>query len=571
MNVREYLRSKGLVWTETRRPSGLQAIMECPQCHDKKSFAISIETGAFQCFRKNNCGIHGSWSDFQRLMGDKPLPLDGDHFFHNPKEKQYKLPQVKSDPVKESLYNYFAQRSIKRETVKAFRIGIKNNAVMFPHFEDGEIRFIKYRSMAEKKFWNEEGCRPILFNMDSCKDESVLRIVEGHFDVLAAREYGINCVSVPNGVSDLSWIETCWNYIEQFKYIHLFFDNDDAGQGAIKNIVTRLGLWRCYNVILPEKDFNDCLIKKISIDKIVEAESNAIEFYHYSLKKANDFRDKVKELNKQKEKRYGYSSCISGITAILRGWRECEVTIVHGRSGSGKSTFVNQELLHFIEIGKSSCVASLELPPQRYLTWMCIQHNKKSSLDDDMIDKAFDFFGNNIFVINKTGEISKDDLFDAFTFAARKYGVKFFVIDSLMRLKFNYRYELQEQKDFISDCSQFAKDYDCHVFVIAHPRKGEYGNKKPVKEDVSGTGDITNLADNVIATWRPDNDDVQRAIVKEEVMSEAYFYIQKNREWGTTDYIEFEFDEKSKLFSQKYETETEKKLKSHSNPGYFQD
>lgn len=568
MNVREYLRSKGRSWKEIKRPSGLQAITQCPKCGDDKTFAISLDTGAFQCLRKNNCGIQGSWYEFQKLFSDKPLPLDGDNnFYCKPNSKKYILPQVKSELVTDKLYNYFDARKIPKEIVKEFKIGIKNNAVMFPHFEEGELKFIKYRSLSEKKFWNENDCKPVLFNMDVCKGESVLRITEGHFDAMAAKVYDLKAVSVPNGVGDLSWIESCWDYIEQFQYIYLFFDNDDAGQDAIKNIASRLGTWRCYNVILPEKDLNDCLMKGVPSELIYHAEANAVEFNHYILKKAKDYREDVKELNKHKEKRFGQSSCIKGLSQILKGWREEEVTIIQGRNGSGKSTFVNQELLHFVANEKQGCIASLELTPRRYLNWLCIQHNKTSELTDETIDQAFDFFGNDLFVVNKTGEISKEELFDVFTFAARKYGMKYFIIDSLMRLKFDPRYEHNAQKNFISDCSDFAKMYECHIFIIAHPRKGEHGNKRPSKEDVSGSGDITNLADNVLAMWRPDNETIEKSLKQGEDISQAYLYVQKNREWGTEDLIELDFNENSKLFSQRWETKTEEK----NNTNYFHD
>jgi len=322
MDIREYLRNKGINWKEVSRPSGTQAIFNCPRCDDnKQKFAINLDSGAYQCFRKNECGISGSWWDFQKLYNDKPLPLDSDRNFIR-KEKKYKKPQIKSDPRNDKLYEFFNKRKIKKDTVNYFKIGIKNQAIAIPHFFDKELIFVKYRSLEDKKFWNEEGCKPILFNMDNCINENTLRIFEGQFDVMAAHEYDLAGVSVPNGVSDLSWIENCWDFIDNFKYIYLFFDNDNAGQAAVKSIVNRLGSWRCYNVLLPEKDINDCLVKSIKSEKIYEAEKNAKEFDHYILKKANDFREDVKNHNKNYEKRYGYDIGFRGLNYILKGLRE---------------------------------------------------------------------------------------------------------------------------------------------------------------------------------------------------------------------------------------------------------
>jgi len=188
---------------------------------------------------------------------------------------------------------------------------------------------------------------------------------------------------------------------------------------------------------------------------------------------------------------------------------------------------------------KKCCILSLELSPKRYLNWMVIQNNRSSHIDDDMIDKTFNFFGNNLYVINKTGEIDKELLFDVFKFAARKYGIKFFVIDSLMRIKFNHRYELNEQKDFIGDCKDFSTEFDCHVFIITHPRKGDGRNYKPNKMDIYGSSNIPNLTDNVLALWRPEDG-------KEDF--DAELFVQKNREFGKQDSIKFLFNDDHKLY-----------------------
>ena len=515
--------------------------MNCIFCDDReKKFAINLQTGAWKCFHLNKCGAVGSWFDFMKHFNDKPMRLDGQDNFKIPQQRIYKKPDIKSDKVDDRLYDYFLKRKISKDTVKYFKIGIINNAIAFPHFENKEIVFVKYRAFDEKKFWNEKDCKPILFNMDNCKDESILNIVEGHFDVMAAHEYGIKAVSVPNGTADLTWIETCWDFIDRFQKVYLYFDNDPAGQDAAEKIVKRLGEWRCYNVLLPEKDLNDCLIKGVWDEAIKEQIDNAVEYNLTALKKAEHFRNQVKELNKDVLKKYGYEIGFSKLNGFLKGWREGEVTIIHGHNGSGKSTYISQEIL--FQIGKDfkCCMLSLEMLPKRYLNWMCNQYCKKENLKDEDIDQAFNFMGDKLIIFNRVGEISKEEMFDTFKFAARKYNVKYFILDSLMRVKFDNRYELNEQKNFLDDCKNFAMEYECHFFLIAHPRKGISDNSRPEKSDILGTSNIGNLSDNIIALYRHTK--------KEFIDSELS--IQKNREFGNLGSINLFFDSIQKTFTE---------------------
>ena len=561
MDVKGYLNGKGFKYITKTRHKGPEAILNCPFCGDKDNhFGVSIADGAFQCLRKAECGRSGSWYELQKLLGDKPLPIDGDKNYIR-REKVYKKPVVHSDKPNDRLYEFFDKRKIKKETVKHFHIGIKDNNIMIPHFEKGELIFVKYRSLDKKEFWNEKDAKPILFNMDTCEKDSVLRIFEGQMDVMAAYQYGIDGVSVPNGTGDNSWIETCWDYIDKFKTIHLFFDDDkdkeiNAGQECVDKIVKRLGEWRCFNVTLPKKDMNDCLMSNIGIEEIIECEKNAKEYTHDNLKKADYFRDRVKDLNSTKEKKYGNEIGIKGLNIYLGGWREGDLTVIHGHEGSGKSTFVSQEILFQIKKGFVCCMASLELPPERYLNWMCNQYSKKGNVSDDDIDNSFDFFGSNLIVVNRKRSIPKDDLFEIFSFAARKYNSKYFLLDSMMRMKFDNRYELNDQKNFIEDCKNFAMEYQCHFFLIAHARKGNANNSVPDLYDILGTSTIGNTVDNAIAIWRPkpkseiEDEDKKDEDKKDKIYYEndAMLYLQKNREHGKLNKIKLFFNPENRLF-----------------------
>lgn len=76
--------------------------------------------------------------------------------------------------------------------------------------------------------------------------------ITGNCDTLAAIEAGYtNAVSIPLGAGNTHWIETNWDFLEQFESVIICFDNDAAGVKARKEVVPRLGAWRTKYIEIP--------------------------------------------------------------------------------------------------------------------------------------------------------------------------------------------------------------------------------------------------------------------------------------------------------------------------------
>ena len=81
-----------------------------------------------------------------------------------------------------------------------------------------------------------------------------------------------------------------------------------------------------------------------------------------------------------------------------------------------------------------------------------------------------------------------------------RYGCRLFLVDNLMMLIDGDDGEYyHRQSSLIKRCCAFAKRYNVHILICAHPRKVE---GRLTKMDVSGSGDITNLADCVVSLYR---------------------------------------------------------------------
>ena len=550
IDVAEYLNKKHYNYKIVTRRSGMNYVMNCPFCDDTENkFAINAKTGAYKCLHENKCGAKGSWWDFQRKLGDKPEHLNHPTFTAVNKPS-YVRPKPKAHKLGDQLTNWLIKRNITEDAIKHFKLGEHNpTTVMYPYFKDGELVNVKYRDITNKKFWNSKNSEPVLFNRDNIQGD-VLNICEGEMDTLAMYIYGIESVSVSNGTGDMRWLENEYEWLQRFSRINIIMDMDLAGEKAVAEIVNRLGKYRCYRVNLPYKDPNECLVKGVSAEDIQACIDNAQEFEIDILKRVDTFIDGIKKFIHNPELLKGIGTPFRGLDRMLQGFRQEELTVLSGNNGSGKSTLLNQIMLTLARKGQRSCMTSLEMPAERYLYWAVQQESFNGEVNDANIDMVLGKLRDHVFIVDTAEEITPEKLFDTWEFAARKYGVKFFFLDSLMRIDFNGQEEYDAQKEFVSKLLSFSKKYKSHIFLVAHPRKGESDAKTPGKVDIAGTANITNLAHNVLMLWRTTEEARKKAEEKGKNIADALLYLKKNRTHGTEGMILLEFDIKTRTYTE---------------------
>jgi len=548
MQVESYLIKRGL---EFKR-YGEEAVMNCPFCHDReKKFSINLITGLYRCFHENKCGVKGDFVSFQKKMGDKPEKLASKNAVVKTK-KQYKRPEEEVYPVTDEqvdVYKYLIARGFNDETIKHFRIGATVDTVKLPYYKNGELVNIKYRNIKDKKKMRQEkDAEHVLFNRDNISD-STLIICEGEFDAMALYQYGLEATSVPDGASGTSWIDEEWEFINTFKHICLCFDNDTAGKKGAMKIAERIGLWRCSIVEFPFKDANECLVNKVKVEDIVNCFNSHQELSPETIVTPDYFDDKIQELFRLGPKLFGTKTAWGKLDDILKGWRGSEVTIWTGKNGAGKSTILNQVILDLAGKGEKSCVYSGEMSPERYLRWAIMQHKQNDNPSPLDIADSLNWMTGKLYILNITDMIEPNKLMDDFEYAARRYGCDHFIIDSLMKIKMPAQDEYKEQADFLSMLTDFAKKFNCHIHLVAHPRKTMTDTDEPGKVDIKGSSHISDLAHNVIVLYRPTQEQKDKSIKKIGRACDAILYVKKNREFGVEGRCDLYFDPRTKSFT----------------------
>ena len=385
-----------------------------------------------------------------------------------------------------------------------------------------------------------------------------LVICEGEIDAMTVAMLGYNAVSVPQGAHADSpdgkmnmanaWIDNDWERLSQFQRIKICMDNDDPGKAAALTLYNRLGVHRCEIVEIPKpsKDANEIFFDNPEYLRSAIESARGVD--PIQLKRAIDFKQKLRDRLDGKEAYTGRN-----LPWNLNDWfriRNGEITVVSGYSGHGKTEWLNDLLLNLCLAGdERACVASLEVPIDRTLESLWEQcSGKKNDYDKDgykipnLFENTLDVIDQHFFFYDCVEAARIDDIIEVFSYAARRYGVKLFCLDSVMCVDVDEG-DLDSVKKVMQKLAKFVMKYDCHLFLVAHSKKPDEKRPEskhpPSKHSVSGSKAITDLAHNIVIVWRNISKDERLISAKmindskkmREIADEndATFYVRKQR------------------------------------------
>lgn len=397
-------------------------------------------------------------------------------------------------------------RKITPATAARFKLASRKGALMFPSLRDGELIAAKYRKIPAKEFFVDADCEPVLFGWQALTgSERVIALVEGELDALAAAEYGIPALSVPfgggKGAKQGQWIESEFDRLAMFDTLFVCMDSDEPGQEAAAEIVNRLGRERCRVATLPRKDFNACLIDGVAKDEVLAALAASKTMDPEQLRQASEFGEALVS---------EFAVKVGAEAGVRLPWDKCESTVVLrpeevsvwlGVNGHGKSQGMGQITLGAMAQGYRCCVASMEFKPVKWLKRMVRQAAALEHPTPAYVRHIAHWFHDKLWVFEATGTAKADEILEVFAYAARRYGVQFFLIDNLAKCGLAED-DYNGQKAFIDRLGDFAKDYSVHVALVHHMRKPKDENAPGSKMDAKGTGAITDMVDTVAVWWR---------------------------------------------------------------------
>lgn len=407
-------------------------------------------------------------------------------------------------------------RGITDETIKAFKIAEQQRDgktyAVFPFIDEaGELINIKYRNPDVKKDMRQEkDAAPCLFGWHLIDPKArTIAITEGEIDAMTLHQMGIPALSVNQGAGNHQWIENDWDRLDRFSDILICFDNDEPGNKGAVEVIKRLGIERCRRVIMGANDANQWLQDGAERFDFHHAMEQARSLDPEELRSADDYTAQVESLfypdpNAQIDPGLQLDKVVDWFQ-----FRRGEYTCWTGINGHGKSLMLDQILLGLMSQGERIAIFSGEMPPAKHLKRMFKQATGIDRPTREYIRAVGEWLRERCWIFDLVGTAKLDRLLEVFAYAARRYGVRHFVIDSLMMIDVpsDGPGAITKQNEAVQKIVVFKKTHDAHVHLVAHPRKSKDESEAPGKMDVAGAGGIVNGADNVFSIWRAPKDE----------------------------------------------------------------
>lgn len=565
----------------------------CPfHNEDTASFIYDPKAYRFHCF---GCGItvdiidvlmkikHMSyidacnqlfeWADISYSFGE-----------HNVRTKaNYRYPHAEGTDISD-IHEYWNHRGISDETLEYLDVRSDGNGnTVFNYYDTNDVlTMVKYRparslKKGENKNWTQKGAdtSPLLMNMNRINTSQPLLIVEGEADMMSAVEAGYyNTVSVPLGVQNTHWLEECWEWLDQFQEVIIAFDNDEAGTKARKDVIYRLGTWRCRVIDYPRfkeskngnkipiKDMNDCL-QMFGASYVFNMIINSKEI---PVSSVTDFSmiDDI-DMNEMS----GIETGIKPLDRELMKNFYGMLLILTGRPGSGKTSLVDQMIANAMDNDVPVFLFSKEMPDRMTASWMNFilagaRNVEEKTLDNggtyyvvpyEIKKQIHEHYKKKLYIYNDSEPNDIDHVMASAEECTRKYGTKLIIIDNMMMLdlKSSEAEKNTAQTNLTNRLIDFATKFNVAVILIAHPKKTADINSDISMYEIAGTSNIINLAMRSLGLRRVSKSE------KEDTKSKFHDYdvvlnIIKDRTCGRSDIdIGLHYDKKSRRFYTDYE------------------
>lgn len=261
---------------------------------------------------------------------------------------------------------------------------------------------------------------------------------------------------------------------------------------------------------------------------------------------------KEKTQIKEYKTKDGYKYCFtvpSGMLVLRRGGN------INVTGNCGKTSWLNCLALNVIQNGYKVGIWSGEMQDWRFQGWinqMAAGKNyvrKKEGYENlyytprTICDQIDEWVDKKLFLYNNSYGSKWEQLFNDIKELVENEGVQLIILDNLAALCID-GYDsgvYANQTKFILDVKDYAKQKNIHVVLVAHPRKQTDFLRK---ESISGTADLTNIADNVFIMHRVGKDFETRAgqFFGEDKVTQYMGFsnvleVAKNRQMGIVDHL----------------------------------
>lgn len=451
------------------------------------------------------------------------------------------------------------------------------NSFNFPHTLKGKL--VGYMTIVLNKVpkivWSVGNIKGSdLFNWEVAKKKGVKRlyVTEGHWDCLALEmmlesqsggKYKYAVVSIPNGVQSAAvTLGRMRKEIEElFDEIVLVFDNDEAGDKAVREV----------QKVLPDileaphlggiKDANEALQKG--------KQKEFVDFVMWKARKPPI--EGVVTVAQAMERGalapvMGLSYPWPTVTEIMYGQRFGEATCVAGGVGCGKTVIAHECTAHNISVHNEPCFVILLEEDNIKTCWNIagkidsLQYNRPEVFEKnkEQYYETVKSLEDKLFMWNSNGasghRFDLPEILSAVRFNYAEYGCRFVDIDNMTRII--SMMTTAEANEFVnkysSELANLASELGIHIRLFSHLNVPERGAKSHEEggavyaSQLTGSRGIMRSFPNIIGFER-------NKMAEGDLKSNSFISILKNRDYGNEQKVKTQYSKQGRLLEFKWE------------------
>lgn len=554
-NALQFIIQQGWEWKQT---DSSNIVITCPYCKKDSHCYMRIHgnsseqknfDGVFLCQR---CGKSGNLLSLKQHLGMVIEGVSSQKDWGASEKQIDQLPDVEACHqalmADEEAVDYLTNiRGFSLEIIQKQKLGITKHyfkatgkdtkALVFPYLVNGNAVWVHYRTCPDpsdlgkvpKDFASPKGWDSTLYNGEVLKPglKEVI-LVEGECDCIAAMDHGIyNICGVPGAnIKKALWIDT----IDQIgiEKVYIAYDKDKVGPKAAQAIASRIGIQRCYKVVLPDfqvttetgeirngKDLNEWFtLGGGTLELFEELKTNAELFDVDGVSSASNALD---EFTEELDGKGAGQKYVWPLISKLIQFDEGDVIDILAEEKIGKTTFGLNLIEYMVDTyGDDGIIICGEMTRAK-LARKWVSH--KSQIADNLPKtpeeavQLTQLFKNAIpevksLAANRPGNLylcypkyqTMDDLYKLIIDCIRRYGVKWIMLDNLQRFC-DITKGSKNRTEWLSEISkrtsQIGKDYNVQMVRILQPHRVGEG-KLTTASNVDGASQIAKDCDGML-------------------------------------------------------------------------
>ena len=399
----------------------------------------------------------------------------------------------------------------------------------YPYYDSNESNRLlgyKERTVATKEFQiigTNKGSG--LFGQNANRSGGkYLTICEGEIDALSISEMfdgKWQVVSLKNGASSASRdIKENLEYIESFDNIVLCFDQDQAGNDAVKAVQDIISVGKLKVCTLPMKDASDMLVNG-KVKEFTNAWWSAESYTPAGIVRGKDTWEHLLKDENLVTVDYPWE----GLNKLTYGFRAKELVTITSGSGMGKTSVVKELEAYILDkTDDNLAIIHLEESIERSVKGLMSieanapihipQYERELSDEDKKALWQKSVGDKNVFFYDHFGSMSEDSLLNVIRTYAKSYDCKWIVLDHLSIVVSDQDGILDERKAIdaiLTKLRKIVQETGVGLFLISHLRRPqgkphEEGGQVSLSE-LRGSAAIAQLSDIVIGLERNQQDD----------------------------------------------------------------